>query len=377
MEFKDINEEIVENFKFTEGQQEAIDKIKDWYLNGSGNFKLSGSAGTGKSTIISMVPTILGLEDNEVVYTTYTGKASVVLNNKGVPSITLHKLMYDLVGNEGENNLKFELKEKLDDCIKLIILDEASFIGKDIMRDLFSFNKRVLIVGDNNQLPPVGEEGGILDNPDYTLKEILRQAEDNPIIKLSQHILKKGYKIKEGKLGDRLFIVNRDKVDYNLLLKSNQILVGKNDTRKMVNKDIRQLLGYNTVLPSIGEKLICTRNNWSIYIDGNPLINGTVGYCEGIKDTSDDYFYMKFRPEYSDVSYTLKVDKHFFLGKELPKRKLEGNLFEWGYAITVHKAQGSEYDNVVLYCDKMPPKMMRRWLYTGVTRAKKGLLVLL
>lgn len=81
--------------------------------------------------------------------------------------------------------LSFTKKEKIDEKIRLIIVDEASMIGEDVLLDLLSFGVKCLFSGDNAQLPPVNGTCGLLKNPDYMLTEIVRQAEDNPIIRLA------------------------------------------------------------------------------------------------------------------------------------------------------------------------------------------------
>ena len=206
------------------------------------------------------------------------------------------------------------------------------------------------------------------------LTEIVRQAKDSPIIQLSQMILQ-GISLRPGKIGESVFITDRRIIPDDVLLRADQVLCGTNATRYETNNRMRHLLGYKDRFPEVGDKLLCVKNNWSAIVEDIPIINGTLGKCVGMRMTPEKYFMLKFVPDYSKENIVLRVDKSFFLGKKV---KFEDDFldeFEFGYVITVHKAQGSEFNNVVLLRDFMPKQVMRRWMYTAVTRAKKSLVI--
>lgn len=359
--------------ELTREQQIAIDMIKEWYLKGtSQTFALSGYAGTGKSTVISMLAYELNIE-SKVVYATLTGKAAVVLNTKGVKAVTIHKLIYDV--DRSSSKLSFLKKDDLEISCNLIVIDEFSMVNKQICLDLLSFGIKVLMVGDPGQLPPFGQEVGILSSPDFMLKQIVRQAKDSPIIQLS-HMILNGFDLKTGSIGKKVLIVNRESIPDKCYLSADQILVGTNTRRDEVNRYVRSLLGKKDRYPETEEKLICVKNNWNVLVDEIPMINGTLGYAVESK-FNGEFIRIKFRPDFTGESVILRADKAYFEGRKSKVKDKDDQFdkLEFGYAITVHKAQGSEFDNVLLIADLMHKEIRRRWLYTAVTRAKKGIII--
>lgn len=364
----------------TKNQAEAIGLIEAWYKSNDNQvFILSGHAGTGKSTVITKVSEKLGLKENEVTYATLSGKAAVVLNTKGIKAQTIHSMIYYKVEDEvGSRILRFEKRRFLEHPYKLIIIDEFSMVSQKIYEDLLSYGVKILVVGDKAQLPPVGDSTGLLLNPDYHMSEILRQNADSPILKLSQMILN-GVELKLGTIGDKVYICKRDRITDDLLLKADQVLCGQNKTRHDLNARMRAARGETDMFPVEGDKVICIKNNWYKYASGVPIINGLIGYCKKVKHTSETGMRVEFTPDFADESAILDISKRPFLDKKNPFEEEGSNLdvdyIDYGYAITVHKAQGSEYDNVIVYKDWMPEKMRKQWIYTAVTRAKNKIVI--
>lgn len=358
----------------TKNQLEALNLIAEWFNTDSKLFKLSGSAGTGKSTLLSFLKEVLDIADNEIVFATFTGKASLVLNNKGVNAVTIHKLIYDFINNI-DNKPTFKLKTVLDKDYKLIVIDEASFISEQVLYDLLSFNTKVILVGDKNQLPPIKSKS-IFESANYHLSEIIRQQEGNPIINLSQRILNDELVFKYQIIKNKIAVAPKSSMDINSLIRADQVIVGTNKERNRINNLIREHLGHYSTYPEQGDKVICTQNRWDILIDDVPLVNGMIGYVKEIRDTADDYFMMRFNPEFTEESKWVRVSKLIFNDEE--DVNPNNCKFDFGYAITLHKAQGSEFNKVVLinpYFPKGNKDYHKRWLYTGVTRAKDSLII--
>ena len=355
----------------TQDQEVALKRMKSWYYgNISQVFTLAGCAGSGKSTLISYLCKELNIDDSFIVYCSLTGKAAQVLSKKGVSACTIHHLIYDV--DLTSNKLKFIKKEHLDYPYKLIIVDEFSMVDRKIHQDLLSFGVKTIVVGDPFQLPPIGEDVGLLANPDALLLQVVRQEQYSPIIRLATHI-RNGGRLVEGTIGDSVVITTKDIPD-RVYFKADQVLVGLNSTRKELNEYMRSLKGFHDKLPQVGDKLLCIRNNWDCYIDGIPLINGAIGYVKMFRPRSDGSGLLQFRPDYTTDSKILNIDLSPFLGKK-PIDKPLLDLFDFGYVITVHKSQGSEYNNVLLVDDWPKSKDYNRWLYTAVTRAKKKLII--
>lgn len=411
----------------TQDQERAEEMIREWYLNTDDQiFVLSGYAGTGKTYLLKHVVESLGLKaGKQAVFVAPTGKAASVLVKNGTPASTIHSLIYVLdeedfeVDENGEiirkGRLRFLRKEKIGDGIRLIVVDESSMVDNLILRDLLSYKIKCLFCGDNAQLPPVHGANVLLENPDYQLTEIVRQEKDNPIIALAQ-MAREGEHFGYGNYGRQAIVISRNLLGKEerrrLFLKASQIIVGRNSTRDRINREIREYRGIpaQQSMPTDGEKLICTLNDWSRYIDDGRefnLVNGIIGYCSNVKEETDDLGSLDFQAEFlNDKVYALPFDSGIFtrgeyahgygelavrlangmyvhesdykiLRKVKAQREEQICRFEFAYAITCHKAQGSEFDFVILVDESYVFREDRaRWLYTAITRAKKKLLII-
>lgn len=398
--------------------------IGEWFLNLSNQiFVLCGYAGTGKTFLIDYAVRKLGLVPGEsAVFVTPTGKAASVLIRGGTPAGTIHSLIYmreeDVEVDENgevisENFLRFVKRESIDAKIRLIVVDETSMVDNGVLHDLLSFGVKCLFSGDPAQLRPVNGTNSLLTMPCITLKDIVRQEEGNPIVRLAQKA-RQGEFIPYGDYGTAAVVSRRDlspEQRKRLFLKADQIIVGSNRTRNAVNREIREYLGIprEQLLPIDGEKLICTLNNWSKPLDGRGefhLVNGIIGKCSCVSEGEDFLGVLDFQPDFlPNVTPELVFDAGMFLNGEyahrfgaeayllengtvisdemrymtnrLKVRKVETvNRFEFAYAVTCHKAQGSEYDFVIVIDESRYFEDGKEWLYTAITRAKKKLLII-
>jgi exodeoxyribonuclease-5 len=234
---------------------------------------LSGYAGTGKSYLMGIIDKFLReyyRNDMAVQACAYTGKASTVLAEKNMNSTTLHHLLYIPMVKEtnGIKKVIWKRRGNLDDRVKLIVVDESSMMPSKLFEDLKLLKLPILVVGDGFQLPSIDVGTNLLDNPDYTLTEITRQALDNSIIRLSM-LVRDGGEIPYGDYGDNVQVISKRGLyagDYIEIMNNyDQLLVGTNRSRLYYNTLYRQhLLGEhydNNPLPCVGEKVIITQNN--------------------------------------------------------------------------------------------------------------------
>ncbi|MBD5632703.1 MAG: AAA family ATPase [Clostridia bacterium] len=387
--------------------------IEDWFLHSTRQtFVLAGYAGTGKTTLLKHVvcKTLKLVPEVSAAFVTPTGKAATVLIRSGIAATTLHRLIYQSIVEEQQieingkkitvEKLNFKRRESIDKSIKLIILDEASMVSDETLYDLTEFGVKILLCGDNAQLPPVEGFNGFLKAPDYTLKSIVRQQIGNPIIQLSE-MAREGRYIPYGRYGDSVTVIDRKRFTAekrkHCLLTADQVICGINKTRAQLNDEIRGYLGY-TALPQDGEKLICTQNNWETFIDGDMrfnMVNGIIGTThKPFYDVQTGIGFMIFKPDFLEefCPEAVPFDTGIFTdgyyrykrGDYFEKLDDEGepcgaftlNRFEFGYCISCHKAQGSEFDNVVVFDESYAFKEDKnRWLYTAITRAKKKLVL--
>lgn len=360
---------------FTQRQKVAQEMIIEWASGPMRTpFILAGYAGTGKTTLLGHIIQELGYKSHQIAYMAYTGKAAQVMMTKGMDASTIHSAIYDFEPDENFD-LQMELKEDLG-TVKLIVVDEASMVDADIRRDLESFGIPIIYVGDRGQLDPVGSSRGtnIMARPHINLDEIMRQEASSGIIIASQ-MCRQNVKVPVGQIGKDFKKFPKNEVNNIKTLNwADVVLVATNRVRKSINKRIRAHRGYEGDLPQEGERLVCLKNNRGMMIN-----NGLTGVVVSIGETRVATFDMKFLPDGAEEPLDLVVDKETF-NNDMPERPDKKRAyFDFGYALSVHKSQGSEFPNVVIVEDRMPGSNLKehnRWLYTAVTRASRKCLLI-
>jgi exodeoxyribonuclease-5 len=364
-------------------QDDALKAVGQWLKAkpGAGNtpqvFRLFGYAGTGKTTLAKYLAEHV---DGEVKFAAFTGKAASVMRGKGCHGAsTIHALIYR-ARESGEEVPSFDLWDDAPASkAELIIIDECSMVDAELGRDLLSFGVPLLVLGDPAQLPPIQGGGFFTDGePDAMLTQVHRQAEGNPIIRLSMDI-RAGEYLEPGRYGETEVIAKAD-LDPARVLEADQVLVGRNATRRAYNLRMRERRGFTDALPAAGDKLVCLRNNRK-----KGLFNGSLwsvkerGSRKG--GTKTGIMSLRLMPDEDAAARGVKVSVRpecFTGGIEQVdwQRRKPYDEFDYGYVLTVHKAQGSQWDDVVLFDESFAFQESRqRWLYTGVTRAAKRLTV--
>ena len=360
---------------FSPQQDAALKAVSDWLKNKRAPqlFRLFGYAGTGKTTLARQIAEDV---DGTVLFAAFTGKAALVLRARGCEgATTIHSLIYRSRGNDEETPEFVINRQSNASEASLIIIDECSMVDEELGRDLLSFGTRVLVLGDPAQLPPVKGGGFFTEaEPDIMLTEVHRQARDNPIIALSMAV-REGERLKRGTYGASR-VIGRDEIDAEMVLSADQVLVGTNKTRKMYNGRIRNLMGYRDAMPAVGERLVCLRNDKK-----KGLLNGGLWSISELRTSRRNLVTMNVKPVDDPDGKTVKVSvlPEFFTGEEesIPYLlRRNSDEFVYGYALTVHKAQGSQWGNVMLFDESYAFREHRaRWLYTGLTRAAETITV--
>lgn len=357
-------------------QDAALKAVAEWLRRGDRPvFRLFGYAGTGKTTLAKHIAEHV---DGDVAFGAYTGKAALVLRMKGcVDASTIHSMIYKSRESD-ENGPQFVLnRQSPASKADLIIIDECSMVDEELGRDLLSFGQPVLVLGDPAQLPPVKGGGFFTEGePDVMLTEVHRQAKDNPIIHLSMQV-REGGRLEAGTYGESR-IIRRREIDAAAVMEADQVLVGLNKTRRLYNTRLRELNGYRDPMPAAGEKLVCLRNDKT-----KGLLNGGTWSIHALRGIRNDFIRMDVLPD-DDArrrSVEVAVHKAFFEGteEEVPfVLRKESDEFTYGYALTVHKAQGSQWDDLVLFDESFAFREHRsRWLYTALTRAAEKVTVVI
>ena len=287
---------------------------------------------------------------------------------------------------------------------KLIIVDEVSMLPKKMWDQLIYYGVHIIALGDPGQLPPVAaEDNGVLEHPHIFLDEVMRQAAESEIIRLTMDI-------REGKtlqyqMGNEVRVVDRNELlKPGFLFWGDQIICGKNDTRRCINRQMRESIWKEqySFEPIVGDKLICLKNDWDRYsASGDAMVNGLTGHLKYIRYANDpaevNPFMEKtpiidFQPDFEGAAPFLGVEtdyKIFAEGtttitrgynsnwKKIPK-PYHPHEFDYGYAITCHKSQGSEFDKVIVLEEFLKSESREdhiKWLYTAATRAAQKLII--
>ncbi len=364
-------------------QDRALMAVNRWLQSGRPQvFRLFGFAGTGKTTLAQ---TIAHGVRGTTLFAAFTGKAALVLKSKGCEKAsTIHSLIYRLDDeNRGDPTFKLNRQSEVRDAA-LIIIDECSMVDEKLGRDLLSFGTPVLVLGDPAQLPPVSGGGFFTEHrPDVMLTEIHRQATDNPIIHLAQEV-REGRGLKHGDYGSSR-VVTDDQITTADVMGSDQVLVGLNRTRKAYNRRFRQesgivdrVPGFSEELPVAGDRLVCLRNNrekgllngclFDVAQSARQGRHGALTLTVQNADDPNDRKLVRIHAElFKGRSDDWSLRKHY-------------DDFDFGYVLTTHKAQGSQWDDVVVFDESRAvtrgdADASRRWLYTAITRAAEKVTV--
>ena len=401
--------------QLSKAQNEALADVRRFLDDDSRQvFRLFGHAGTGKSTIANLLAGDL----KRVLYGAYTGKAALVMRQNGCDeATTVHRHIYIPSGasqaevkrlelellTETDVSKQQEIRQKLgeakllaegprfslnpDSAVKhaeLLVLDECSMIDERMGADLDSFGTKILVLGDPAQLPPVRGEGYYTtQTPDVLLTEIHRQAEFSPVIQLATTV-RQGKQLRGGEYGDSLVGSLPRNVEYGgwdhgkivervIDRKIDQVLCGLNVTRQAFNKAYRTAMGYVDHLPQCGDRLVCLKNDHEL-----GLLNGAQWQVLESEHVDEQILNVTITSlDTDDADLSISIHTAYFNGgkPDYAERDL-GSHFDYAYAMTVHKSQGSQWPRVAVIDEsRVFRNDAHRHLYTAITRAQEMVVV--
>lgn len=352
----------------THGEQ--INKIKDWYANDNKRlFIISGYAGCGKTTFAKTIPSILKISD--YAFLTPTGIAATVLSSD---ARTVHSYLYNTSVHPVTQELIFQKKSKFDFDEELLIVDEISMVGDEILNDLRELEIPIVGLGDPQQLPPVNGKNSILENSDIFLTKVWRN--DNGILELATDIrahkpIKKQYENVEFRRS--IFF------DFKLIGEDSVVICRYNKTRRKLNEEIRKRIYEFSNVLHVGERIMILQNDRE-----TGLSNGSIVEIIAINYLVDDIVKLNIKTSDGQLLWIM-AGLYVIKNLERPKsadnfrsplgRKIRIFDIDYAYAITCHKSQGSEFDRVFVIREGQNYDDWDKWFYTAVTRAKKKLYI--
>jgi exodeoxyribonuclease-5 len=379
----------------------ALDRIGEWLQGPDPVFSLQGYAGTGKTTIAIKAAE---LSNGRIAYLAPTGKAASVMRRKGCEGAqTIHRALYrpkmkstallrELTDGLAKATTEAE-RQRLRDKIKietqrvstpgwdlressvlqnaeLVIVDEASMVADSMLADIGRHAKKILCLSDPAQLPPVLGRSTLMEKPaDMLLTDVHRQALDSPVLRAATAI-RNGDSYK-GIITDEFSVVKAGDTDWDDYRSADQVLVATNATRGAMNTRFRQKLNLSGLL-AVGDRCVFLRNNYDLGV-----YNGTTGTVTAIPIGAIDddiWFDADFETD-EGPRPAMPLWTGAFGGKPFRFVPSEDIVpADYAYALTVHKAQGSEWNRVLVW-DEYRKADRARWLYTAVTRAAKSCLI--
>lgn len=392
-------------------QQYVHDLAVDFYYSDSQIFEYSGGPGRGKSYVLNEILKTIGLGLDQIAPMTFTGTAAINMRRKGMATAkTAHSWLYEvyetpLTDKQGNIILDYKLNrplmvkkfrpKALPDSIKLVAVDEGGSVPLSVANEIIKQGKKIIVTGDIDQLPPVGEPRGFFKNPDTVVRLDMNmrqgQGNFNGIEFLSQRALA-GLPLHCGIYGNNAMVIPRSKLTKELLLWTDVLICNKNATRDQFTNIYRNIFGYGQYkLPRNNEPILCKENIWDLEVDGINLVNGLRGRVINFPDASgidfqNKSFKVDFLPDNMISSFSnIDIDLAYFNAdyharkemKDHSVRYSSGLYFEYGYAITSYASQGSEYDKVIYIQEPMNRNISNKMDYVGITRASKYLIVVL
>lgn len=394
---------IITEKDLSSDQKIVYDAVLKWYKDKNDKLLIVGGfAGVGKTSVLAC----LAHKFDNTAYCCFTGKASLVLKNKlddnkaEYSSVsTIHALIYRPIVDTKTLRVRGWIKRQSIDE-DLIVIDEASMLDARIFRDLQSYNKKILAIGDCFQLFPVGTDINLMENPHLMLTQIHRQSQDNPIIKLS-FMIRNDENIDNFECADnRIKILSKqsnelDDIILNMFKDKNKrldnvVLCYFNASRVKINSIIRKALGQNEEEPQENDVVICLKNT---AIDAEQVVfNGMRGLVESCYMSDANKYNANIMFPFDNIKineylcrYQFNNEKTFQSPLDLQKFGFKakswskmGMLFDYGYALSYYKSQGSQFDNVVVFVERskyQDDENFRRAIYTAVTRSSNNLVL--
>lgn len=372
------------------------DAVKNSLL--SGVSVITGGPGTGKTTIIDMIVSVLKDSGQKVRIAAPTGRAAKrIMETSGFPAVTVHRLL-EYYYDDMAGCMRFKRNQSNPVSADAVIIDEASMLDimlAEALLNALTPGTRLILVGDSDQLPSVGAGNVLSDiiSSDFyfttRLNEVFRQEEQSGIV-INAHRINMGdypvfstdFEFVEKRKQDDIAEEICRKIKENgveccqVLTPSKKGIVGAAELNKKLQErfnpesPLKDELKFGSRIFRVGDRVMHIKNNYQLeyklfdtdgdeLLTGKGIFNGEIGIVKGIDKDAKSVTVV-----YDDEKWVV-----------YPYVNLEE--LEHAYAITVHKSQGSEFANVIIPVTWFHPGLLQRSLiYTGVTRARSKVILI-
>ena len=334
---------------------------------------LGGYAGTGKTTVAAEIHRRL---PNWSVCA-YTGKAADMLRRKGLTqATTIHGAIYYTHERDGELVHERKAIHAVQAEYDGFLIYEASTVPQDMLADLMAFGLPIIAIGDHGQLPPVGDDAGLMKDPMFRLETVHRNA--GPIAYFAEH-MRKGGRAKDWPNGNGIWIAPKKQIPDRTLRNASQVICAFNKTRVAMNRRIRELQGHIAgelfrkcdPYPRVGDRVMCLKNS---LLRG--VFNGQQGRIANVKRKGERIL---FQPDFGGPLSEKWIEPHPEAWNAVKPPKIIGNNadkripFDYAWCVTCHKMQGDESAKVVVFEERCEHWEHARWAYTAASRAKEAI----
>ena len=363
--------------QLTPAQQSALAKARRWFHSGTESqkvFRIDGPAGSGKTSLVRAIIEKIGAN---AAYLAPTNKAADLLRNNGCePVYTVHKALYttrsqdDAISKKEvlffDSRLDDEYATKIIGEYDLLVLDEASMVGVKLAKELLRYEKLLVVLGDSAQLPPIDDDAYFTNDSsvpiDVALDTVIRHQAESEVLTAATSL-----RLGNGFGGADVFAGQMTIESFAFeLAQADQVLCHTNYQRHTINTRVRKMLGFTHAL-HVGDKLVAKKNDYR-----TGVFKGTLW-----RVIAFDGALVGLLP-WEDLATTDSMER--LVSVRISVINSESPQFEFGYAITVHSAQGSEWRDVAIVGSWLPNNRIgseyNRWWYTAVTRASDSLMAI-
>lgn len=392
--------------ELTNDQYFGLSELEKWYSKYQHQFiDVAGVIGTGTWDLVQAFITNKQFDPREVMYLSYNQKQVLELAAKRYHAYYINGIIYNYtrivdfdslpvinpMSDSIDYKWKKELKNKIDPKYKLIVVLDSVLLNERTLRDIGSFGLPVILIRDP-ALTPVPDSYTFLRDPNIHLREVHPFYAHSPINHFAHKILS-GDIIKPGNY-DIVSVIPKKQMNLYNLKSPDMTITMSESVRNKINTIYREkIIKQRTTVNVLNERVIVTENMYNHKLINQDekkikiyLAKGIVGYISKINKhvPYTKYVPVEFRPEfYHEVFDELVMDRHFLnniTGKS--RQIIPDEIFkvEYAYALTASLARLSHWDKVTLICDEVEnsdSELQRRMLYTGITRAKRSITILI